>query len=357
MLIEASKNNPGARLPRPDSHELLPRMVEFYSTVIARTGLAALIRAHQLHTEFSGEKTPDVTDSWKAIIDGAAADAMTGVLQNGPFRTRKVGSEGAKEIAYAGAAAPSVKGTFGQDHLPLVAGVSDVVEGTTPLSRLQPGASSVIAVAISDEQRLGITPVPEDAHYVYKFIGPPQARGVVDMQRPHEENLRHLLEALGIAPEDLTQVTMNPMKKGRECNRTYVDDARKVGVPVVEIDVGDFMPGVLATLDPRRFGTRYTILVGRGGYEEGVMSAAAARALGGFWQAREFIKGSTELGRVIELDEVIPASPEETLLNASFITPDNQWFNQPGIEDKDNQHVISTMIVTHHGIEFKQLTF
>lgn len=326
----------------------------FYPAVTGRTAVAALLKAQQLHAGFPEKPPREVTDGFKATIDGAAADAMAAVLGNGsPFQTVKVGSEGEKEKYYAGEAAPSVLGVYGNAGRPRIAGVSDVVEGTTPLSRLEPGSSSVIAVAPFEDEHCGIRPVPPDSHYMVKFIGPPRLRGVVDPSLPYRENLGNIIDALGIRPEELVQVTMSPKKKGRECNWQYVDAALELGVDLQEINVGDFMPGVLAAADPALFGGRPTLLVGRGGYEEGVMSAVAARALGGCWIGQEYDRETGTPGALMTLDEVVPAHPKDVLVSTSFIT-DDRWFSQPGIRRVQDRHAVTTMVVTHNGVQFRR---
>ncbi len=341
-----------APLLRPE-HRLLETMRGFYPAVTSRTAIAALLKAQELHAGFPEKPPKEVTDGFKATIDGAAADAMAVVLGNGsPFQTVKVGSEGEKEKYYAGEAAPSVLGVYGSSDRPRIAGVSDVVEGTTPLSRLEPGSSSVIAVAPFGEEHCGIRPVPPDSHYMVKFVGPPQVRGVVDLSRPYRENLENIIDALGIRPEELVQVTMSPKKKGRECNWQYVDAALELGVDLQEINVGDFMPGVLAAADPVLFGGRPTLLVGRGGYEEGVMSAVAARALGGCWIGQEYDRETGTAGALMTLDEIVPAHPKDVLVSTSFIT-DDAWFSQPGIRRVQDRHTVTTMVVTHNGVQFR----
>jgi fructose-1,6-bisphosphatase/sedoheptulose 1,7-bisphosphatase-like protein len=115
------------------------------------------------------------------------------------------------------------------------------------------------------------------------------------------------------------------------------------------------MPGVRATIDPHRFDAYPMIVVGRGGYEEGTMTAAAARALGGFMQAKEFNPNPSlnASARVLRLEEdLVPADPRTTLVSATFITPDNDWFQQPGITPTPSGFSVTTMVVTHHGVEF-----
>ena len=336
------------------SPEILNRMIDGYTTVTARSALAAFIRMGQLYDDYPGTPDRTTTDFWKPIIDQAAAEVMAFELSRLPFYTRKVGSEGAKERLKTGQAAPSVNGVYGDSSNPHMIGVSDVVEGTTPASQRKPGASSIIAVVSEDENGQGIRPTPSGVDYLIKFIGPEQANGIVNLDRPHKDNLQNLIERLGIRPDQLTQVTLNPSKPGRECNQEFVDVALELGVTVKLLNVGDFIPGVLAaSSDPNN----YVIVVGRGGYEEGTMAAVAARALGGFMQAKEYKpSASVQDGKVLTLDDLVMAEPEEALVSASFITEDDMWFHRPGIRKHGGgKYTMTTMVVTHQGIKFKDL--
>lgn len=331
-------------------------MRNHYPLVTAHTALAAYKKITQLY-EHTPQPTNEQRDHWKAEIDKAAAEMMEQKLHEIPFRTIKVGSEGDKEIHYAGKAAASVKGAYGKDHHPIVEGVSDVVEGTTPASRREPGASSVIAVARKENNKpFGIRPTPKDTHYLIKFIAPPQAHGSIDLAKPHEENLRTLIKTLGISPAELTQITLDPSKPGREINTEYLAAAEKLGVTIKLISGGDFMAGVRATMDPIRFGVSPVILVGRGGYEEGIMAGAAARALGAFMQAKEFHLNPTILANnpVLTLERhLVPADPEDILVSTSFIT-DDPWFTQPGIGLHEERNKITTMVISTEGMRFER---
>lgn len=345
-------------------HDLVSQMSEFYPHVTALTAVGAFRLIGELHRDYPGahEKT---MDGWKKLIDRKAADTMAEALSKGSLLTVSVGSEGKKEVHYAGEAAASIEGSFGNKKGTRVWAVSDVVEGTTPASRYQSGASSVIAV--SEEGGIMRTP-EEDAHYMVKLIAPPQAHEAeVSLKNPHEKNLGNLIDVLGIKPDELTQVTMNPGKPGREINIPFVDAARRLGVRVELIDVGDFMPGVKATLDPDRFGGNPMIVVGRGGFEEGTMAAASARALGGFMEAQVFDKDPERMAKnpIWGLDQLVPATNNRVLVAATFITPDNQWFRAPGVReipfDTEGFELngtrgleTCTMVIDHLGLEFRR---
>lgn len=69
-------------------HQLLEGMRGFYPQVTNRTAVAALLKARELHAGYSGTPPKDVTDGFKVVIDGAAADEMAAILGNdSPFQT------------------------------------------------------------------------------------------------------------------------------------------------------------------------------------------------------------------------------------------------------------------------------
>lgn len=342
------------------SAELLPRMGENYPLVIAKTALAAYLKAHEF---YAGYASPDgspppkwMTDSWKAYIDAAAANGMAIELHKAPFNTDVVLGEGDKEVQYAGVAAATGKGNHGHPHnRKIIAGV-DVVDGTTRLSQLKPGAISIMAT-VPENEGFGIRKTEEGEHYLIKFIGPPEANEVVDMKKnSHEKNLHALIKKLGINPSQLIQVTLDPTKKGRECNREFVEAARRVGVTLKIIDDCDFTPSIHALTSPDK--NKYTIVVGRGGAEEGTLSAVAAKAVGGFMQAREYDpkKGERQDGKVLNLNKLVSANSEHAMVSTAFITDDEEWFHKQGVryDGASGHYIVTTMVVTHKGVEFQE---
>ncbi|MDO8583232.1 MAG: fructose-bisphosphatase class II [bacterium] len=333
-------------------NKLLSQMKTHYSLVTARTALSAWQLIQSLHKNYH-TPSDEIIKSWKVKLDEVAAHEMSKALHEIPFSTLKVGSEGDKEVAKDGAPGASVKGSFGKDTNQKLWGVSDVIEGTTPAAQNKPGASSVIAVTEVN----GIMPTPKGKHYSLRLIGPPQAKGAMSLDQDHATNLDNLIQILKIHPHELIQVTMNP--KDREINQKYIDSAKKVGVRLKIIDLGTFMPEIRASLDPEKFGYEPLIFVGRGGFEEGTMAMAAAKAVGGFAEMRLFDANPKIMNNnpLWTLDEhIVKGKKELTLVSASFITPDNQWFHKPGVRmNKDKSFTVTTLAITHKGPIFKEI--
>jgi fructose-1,6-bisphosphatase/sedoheptulose 1,7-bisphosphatase-like protein len=343
------------------SSELLRKMKNHYPPITARAALDTHSLILDLHKNRNGTLSKEKIKEWKVLIDGKAKDSMSEHLHDLPFVTISVGSEGAKEECYGEIAGPSLKGEFGKNGrgYPTVWKVSDVVEGTDFAVNNVSGSSSVITITTPG----GIMRTPEDRKYMMKLIAPPQAKGIVSLSQSHEENLRNLIKKLNIKPEELTQVTLNTVdeegkiKKERSINQQYIDAARKIGVNLVLINHGDFVPGVRAALDPEKNGNKAMIVVGRSGFEEATMDAAAAKALGGFAECQEYFvlpknengEFQYELGKYLSHDMVVPAPKEEILVSVSSITGDDEHFNMPRVKRHSGNrgHVVRTLVLTH----------
>lgn len=341
--------------------ELLQRMNEYYPVATARAAIGTKLFVQDLHRKHAGVPSKETLKTWKPQIDGIAKEIFESELNDIPFVTISVGSEGAKEKLYTGEAAPSLQGTYGENryNYPTVWKVSDVVEGTDFAVTDTPQATSVVALTPPN----GIKSTPENAHHMFKFVAPRQAKGVVSLLKDPAENLYNLINALGIRPKELTQVTLNPYKDGkltRAINLPYIEAARKLGVNLKIIDAGDFVPGLRAILDPNRYGSKYSpmIVVGRSGWEETTMNGAAAAALGGFVEAIEFNEDPRVMAqKPLWTEQDLASAPKNTILvSASFITADEEWFKQPGVtRTREKSHEVTTLAITHKGLDFKKI--
>lgn len=328
--------------------EMLSSALAHYPEVTAAAAVAAFIDTHRRHAEYGGSVPKEVTDEWKHGIDGAACEAMAERLSRIPFHTIKVGSEGAKEIFHAGIEAPSVQGEYNSyNGYPILWGVSDVVEQTTRLSRLQDGAASVLAITMPN----GIMPTDISVHYLMKLIGPPQARGAMSLDQDHTQNLDNLLQVLKIRPYELTQVTLNDAT--RPMNTPFVEAARKLGVNLKLVDSGDLMPGILAGGDQENNEKGYYVVATRGGMEEGTIAALGARIQGGFMEARVWNKDEKVMAqnKLYTLDDLAPETSDMALINVTGITGDD-YLGIPAIEKRaGNTYVSSTLAVSSRGLQ------
>jgi fructose-1,6-bisphosphatase II len=172
---------------------------------------------------------------------------------------------------------------FGTGNGPAVDIAVDPVDGTRLAAENLPGSVAVLAVAARGTL-FDIGP----AHYMEKLVT--DASGAsLDLAVPLAENLARLAAARGGAVADLAVAVQD-----RPRNDGFVAAARAAGARVDLFADGDVERCLLAAQP----GTALDLLVGIGGAPEGVLTAAAVRALGGHMQARLAPQRRKEAGRV-----------------------------------------------------------
>ncbi|MGI8429162.1 MAG: class II fructose-bisphosphatase [Solirubrobacteraceae bacterium] len=228
--------------------------------------------------------------------DGAATEAMRGALAQALGAGTVVVGEGEKDEApmlFDGE-------RLGARDTPEFDIAVDPLECTTLCSKGLPGSLATIAFA----QRGTMASIAA-AYYMDKLVGPPPARGVLDIFEPPEVNLKRAAQALGKEVEELRVMVLDKPR-----HEELIDRLHRAGAQVITLPDGD-VAGALAVLLPDGGAD---LLMGIGGTPEGVMTACAVRALGGVMQARlapqrpKEAKAVEEAGlrtdRVYELDEL-----------------------------------------------------
>lgn len=147
----------------------------------------------------------------------------------------------------------------------------DPCEGTNLVAYGQNGSMAVLAIS----EKGGLFAAPD--FYMKKLAAPPAAKGKVDINKSATENLKILSECLDRAIEDLVVVVMK-----RERHTELIQEIRDAGARVALISDGD----VSAAISCAFSGTNIHALMGIGAAPEGVISAAAMRALGGHFQGQ-----------------------------------------------------------------------
>jgi len=281
------------------------------------------------------------------LIDQAGVDAMYAALTDIPFILEVVGSEGRKHVHQYGEALPSLMGTFG----PVPSGtglkldmVNDVVEGSKAAKLNTPGAVSVIAVS----SHKGLMATPDDIDYMDKLCGPSQLKGRISIRNPVQENLAEVVDTFKVEPHQINVVIMD-----RDRNAHYINACQKFGVNLILIKAGDFMPSILSFLDPKDHKKGVHILMGSGGFEEGILAAVAAKAIGGVCEGRGW-SGDKEIqsryNSVWSVDELVSGKKEDCLVSISSITGDNKWFSLDGVKEKEDGYQVTTLTVDTSGI-------
>lgn len=199
--------------------------------------------------------------------DGAATDAMREVLAGAPGLGTVVVGEGAKDDApmlYDGE-------QLGQGGTEFDIAV-DPLECTTLCAKGLPGSLATLAFATG-----GAMATLGQSFYMDKLVASgPGAEGL-DITREPEDNLRSMADALGIKIEDIRVAVLDKPRHEELIERIQAAGASVMAPP--EGDVAGSLAALLKDGDAH-------LLMGVGGTPEGVLTACAARALGGSMQAR-----------------------------------------------------------------------
>lgn len=215
----------------------------------------------------------------KNTADQVAVEAMRERMNKIYMRGRIVIGEGERDDApmlYIGeevgiCANPDNAISCSPDELMEIDIAVDPCEGTNLVAYGQPGSMAVLAIS----ERGGLFAAPD--FYMKKLAAPPAAKGKVDINKSATENLKILSECLGRFIEELVVVVMK-----RERHNDLIKEIREAGARVQLISDGD----VGAALSCGFAGTNIHALMGIGAAPEGVISAAAMRALGGHFQGQ-----------------------------------------------------------------------
>ncbi len=211
----------------------------------------------------------------------------------------------------------------------------DPIEGTRMTAMGQPNAIAVMAVA-----RKGCLLKAPDM-YMEKLAVGPGAKGVIDIDRPLEDNLRAIAAALGKGLDKLTVITLaKPRHDG------VIKQMQDLGVRVFAIPDGDVAASILTCLPDSEVDAMYCI----GGAPEGVVSAAVIRALNGEIQGRLVLRneakestpeniaaGKLEHQRCLEMG----IEPGIKLPMERLVTSDEVIFSATGITKGDLLHGVT----------------
>ena len=247
----------------------------------------------------------------KEGADGAAVDAMRIILQSVQMDGIVVIGEGEKDEApmlYNGE-------LIGDGNPPQTDIAVDPIDGTTLTALGRGGAIAVIAVA---ERGSMFDPGP--CVYMEKIATGPEAAGAIDITRSPTENLEAVAAAKGESVRDLTAVILD-----RDRHHDIIAEVREAGARVRLIPDGD-VAGAISTAWPR---SGADVLFGIGGTPEGVITAAAIKAMGGAMQGRLWPRNEAERRAAVEAGYDL----EAVLTENDLVRSDNCFFAATGITD------------------------
>lgn len=208
-------------------------------------------------------------------------------------------------------------GTFGKGEKKLDM-VNDVVEGSKAAKLNSPGAVSVIAVS----SHKGLMATPSDIDYLDKLFGPPELKGKISIDSPLEENLAEVVDTFKVKPSEINVVMMD-----RDRNAHLINVAQKFGVNLILINAGDFLPSILSCMSPKQHKKGIHLVVGIGGFEEGIMAAVAAKALGAVGEGKAWSPGKEIHAKRWTNDDLVSGQKHDCFVSISAITGDYKWFD------------------------------
>lgn len=245
---------------------------------------------------------PLVGSGDKNAVDGAAVAAMRESLGKADFGGLVVIGEGEKDEA------PML---FNGEHVGLRPGddwdiAVDPIDGTALAAAGTDGAVAVISAAPR-----GTMHAAPEVYYMQKIISGAAGIGVLDLDLTATENIERLANALG---KQVAEITVAVINKPR--NYDLIKEVQDAGAKWHRFDEGDVAWGVAAASPD----SHIDLLLGLGGNPEGVLTACAVRALGGFMQGRLAVDSETELARAKSLGIDI-----ETKLELQDLVAGDRW--------------------------------
>jgi fructose-1,6-bisphosphatase II len=161
---------------------------------------------------------------------------------------------------------------------------------------------------------------PSAVFYMDKIVTGAEGIGVVDLRQPIGANIAALAKAKGKPVGDITVAVLD-----RPRHAQLIDDIHAAGAKTRLLLDGDVAGGINAAL----YGTRIDMCTGIGGTPEGIITACALKALGGFIQAKLHPNTDEERQKAIDaghdLDRVLEAD--------DLVTSDNTYFVATGVTD------------------------
>ncbi|MEY2939999.1 MAG: class fructose-bisphosphatase [Actinomycetota bacterium] len=233
----------------------------------------------------------------KKAADGAAVDAMRNVLDTVSMDGIVVIGEGEKDEApmlYNGE-------RVGNGSTPLADVAVDPIDGTTLTAMGRGNALSVIAVA---ERGSMFNPGP--CFYMEKIAVGPEAASAVDLDFSPTKNIKEVARAMRKLVSEVTVMILE-----RDRHNDLIAEVRKTGARIRLISDGDIFGAIAAASSE----VGVDILMGVGGTPEGVVAAAALKAMGGEILGRlaprndaerdEAIKAGYDLSKVLTTNDLI----------------------------------------------------
>ncbi|MDM7486220.1 MAG: class II fructose-bisphosphatase [Vibrio metschnikovii] len=260
----------------------------------------------------------------KNAADGAAVEVMRTLLNKTEINGEIVIGEG--EIDQAPMLYIGEQVGLGGDDVDIAV---DPIEGTRMTAMGQSNALAVLAAG----EKGSFLKAPD--MYMEKLVVGPGAKGCIDLNKPLADNLQAIATALDKALHQLTVVTL-----AKPRHDAVIREMQQLGVRVFAVPDGDVAASILTCMPDSEVDAMYCI----GGAPEGVISAAAIRALDGDMQgrllARHQVKGDSEDNRIWGAKELarcaqMGVQANQVLALHDMARSDNVIFSATGITKGD----------------------
>lgn len=260
----------------------------------------------------------------KNAADGAAVEVMRVLLNKTEISGEIVIGEG--EIDQAPMLYIGEHVGVGGDSVDIAV---DPIEGTRMTAMGQSNALAVLAAG----EKGSFLKAPD--MYMEKLVVGPAAKGSIDLNLPLADNLHAIAQALNKSLQQLTVITLaKPRHDG------VIREMQQMGVRVFAVPDGDVAASILTCMPDSEVDVMYCI----GGAPEGVISAAAIRALDGDMQgrllARHQVKSDSEDNRIWGAKELarceqMGVQANQVLTLNQMARSDNVIFSATGITKGD----------------------
>ena len=262
----------------------------------------------------------------KELADAAACDAIRGVFDLVDICGEVVIGEGIKDNA-PGIFLGDRLGTW-KDGAPKFDIALDPIDGTSNLAN---GLSNSISVMAASHRQDGepnsMSSIP--AFYSTKLAyGPDVVRAIregaapIHLDAPLEKTLKTVADALGKRVQELVVVTMN-----RPRHAEIISEVRRIGSALRLINEGDITAAVAPSLPD----SGVDLYLGIGGSPEGVLTAAALRALGGEMQLRMWPRDEAERNDLLR--QMSEAELRRIYNSGDLVKGESALFCATGISD------------------------
>jgi len=279
----------------------------------------------------------------KELADAAACDAIYGVFDLVDIAGEVVIGEGIKDNA-PGIFLGEQLGTWrpGSARFDIAL---DPVDGTTNAAQGLPNSISVMAAS---ERREGDEHVMKNLPTFYSTkmaYGPEVVRAIaagltpLALDDPMEVTLGRLAEALGKRIPELVVMTLN-----RPRHADIIAQVRKCGAALRLISDGD----ITAAVSPSLVDSGVDLFYGIGGSPEGILTAAALKALGGEMLLRMWPRDDAE--RAAVLKEITAADLDRVWTIDELVRGKSAIFCATGISDSPllpGVRIVGKKAITH----------